>query len=93
MTTKTTDIKAIRKRWNQLRKDSDPFCNWKTGLRFDGWMLSKARNTGTVRVYIEDFKKFMALEPVVSFIADTECRVEHEVHGIYSHEYTVRFVF
>ena len=93
MTTQTTDIKAIRKRWNQLRKDSGPYCNWKTGLRFETWTFSNARNSATVQVYIEDFEKFMALEPVKSFVADTECKVEHEVHGIYDNKYIVRFVF
>lgn len=93
MTTKTTDIKQLRKRWNQFRKESDPFCHWETGLRFETWMFSKARNAGTVQVYIDDFEEFMNLTPVKDFISDTECTVTRRVHEIYDWKYIVRFEF
>lgn len=87
MTTKTTDMKAIRKRWNQLRKETQVLDE-----RYDvkGWghMFSAKRGSATVRV--ADASAYLAHDEVKRFIEDMGCTVET---GEGDYGLVVRFVF
>lgn len=72
MTTKNTDMKAIRKRWNQLRKETEGL-DEHYSIKGWGHMFSDKRMSATVRTASPS--AYLAHEEVKSFISDTGCKV------------------
>lgn len=87
MEAKTTDVKALRKRWNQLVKQTEALDE---PYNVKGWghMFSAKRGSATVRV--AEASAYLGRDEVKGFIEDTGCRAEI---GEGDYGTIVRFVF
>lgn len=104
MTTKTTDTKELRKRWNRFRKEIEAMREeYIAGnheipayaIYGETYMFSAARKSATVRVGHRFVKAYLRFEAVASFIEDTGCTVEVDTNSMYEGLVSdmIRFVF
>lgn len=67
-----TDVKSLRKRFNQLRKETEGL-DEHYSIKGWGHMFSAKRMSATVRT--DSPSAYLAHEEVKSFISDTGCKV------------------